>query len=208
MAQRLQRLFERGQRLPVRRPPLGLDRGLPEIGRGLVPHLPAAEVVGDQLDDVADPPGVQLLEAVTGRRVVLTSPALQHARVHHVLGERVLEAVHQLGFLRAREDEVEGMQLPEVPGHLLRDDLEDARDQRNSEASSHHRRPWSVCLSGSARRSMRAAMMSWMVAGTVTSGAAQPRLALLDDDPARLHEAGGESPPRTGDSPRSSQRGS
>ena len=112
----------------MRRPPLGLDRGLPEIGRGLVPHVPAAEVIGNQLDGVVDLPGVQLLEAEPGRRVVCSPPALQHGAVHHVLGQRVLEAVHQLGLLRAREDEVERMQVPQVSGHLVGSNLEDARD--------------------------------------------------------------------------------
>ena len=111
----------------MRRPRLGLGRGLPLIGHGLVPDLSAPEVVGDELDDVVEPPGVQVLEATGGRRVMLASPALQHARVHHVLGQRVLEAVHQLGFLRAREDEVEAVELVETPGHPIRGNLEDAR---------------------------------------------------------------------------------
>ena len=68
-----------------------------------------------------------LVSAVTGRRVIRSPPALQHSRVHHVLGQRVLEAVHQLGFLRAREDEVEAVELVETPGHPIRGNLEDAR---------------------------------------------------------------------------------
>ena len=186
VAQRFQRLFEGGQSLTVRRLPLGLECGLPETGRGLVPHLPAPKVVGHELDDLVSMPGVHLLEAEPGRRVVLTSPALQHARVHDVLGQRVLEAVHQLGVLRTREDEVEGMQVPQVPGHLLGDDLEDARDQRNAEASPHHRRPLERLLERF--RDAVDAGRDDVVDGRRDChvGAAELRLAVLDGDSARL----------------------
>ena len=170
----------------MRRRPLGLDRGLPETGRGLVPHLPAPKVVGDELDDLVSLPGVQLLETEPGRRVVSTSPALQHALIHDVLGQRVLEAVHQLGVLRAREDEVEGMQVPQVPGHLIGHGLEDARDQRNAEASPHHRRPLERLLERF--RDAVDAGRDDVVDGRRHRhvGAAELRLAVLDGDSARL----------------------
>jgi len=107
VAERLARLFETGHSLLVCRPPLGLDRGLPEIGRGLVPHLSAPEVVGDQLDDIVGPSRVELSRPSPAAAWYVRRGAPAR-RLHHVLGQRVLEAVHQLGILSAREDEVEG----------------------------------------------------------------------------------------------------
>ena len=118
---------------------LSLHRGLPEIRRGFVPDLSTSEVVCDQLHDVVASPGVQLLEAPTSRRVMLAAAALQHARVHHVLRQRVLEAVHQLGVFSAREDEVQAVELPQASSDLALVDREHAPEQRRSEPSADHR---------------------------------------------------------------------
>jgi hypothetical protein len=91
--------------------------------------LPAPKVVADELNDVVDPAGVQLLQTAAGRPVVLASPALEHAREHHILGQGVLEAVHQLRVFRGWEDEIEAVELAEAPRHFLRGDLEDAREE-------------------------------------------------------------------------------
>ena len=86
----------------------------------------------------------------------------------------------------APQDEIEGMQILEMPGHLFRGDLEDARDQGNSEASPHHRRPLERLLERF--RDAVDAGRDDVVDGRRDRyvGAAQPRLAVLDGDPACL----------------------
>src|SRR5262249_26392569 len=105
-----------------------------------------------------------------------------------VLGERMLEAVHQLGFVCAREDKVEAMQIPEMSSYELVFDLEDARDQRDAEASPYHCRALERLLERI--RDPVDAGRDDVVDGCRNChvGTAQPRLALLDDDPARFQK--------------------
>ena len=118
--------------------------------------------------------------------MVLASPALQHARVHHVLGQGVLEAVHQLRLFRGWEDEIEAVELPQAPGHLIRTDLEDAREERDAEAPAYHRRPLQRVLLGF-REPIDARRDDVVDRGRNRHvGAAELRLAVLDHDAARL----------------------
>src|SRR5207253_10075966 len=108
------------------------------------------EVMREELDHVVDSTSVQVLEPVSGRGVVLPSPALQDARIHHVLGQRMLEAVEELRLLRAREDEVEAVELPQMSRYLIRSDVQDTRQQRDSKRSEE-RRVGKECKSRRAR---------------------------------------------------------
>ena len=182
----LERILERGEGFGVCPAPLRLGGGEESVIDGFLGLRAPPEVVREKLHHVIDPPGVELLEAAPGGRVVLASAALQHARIHHVLGQRVLEAVHQLGFLCARKDEVEAMELPEMPGDSIRDDLEDAREQGHSKASPHDCRPLERVLERF-REAVNAGRDD-VVDGRRDRhvGAPEPRLAVLDEDPARL----------------------
>ena len=111
VAQRLQGVLQIGDGLLVHRSGFGFDRGLPEIYRGPVPYLGAAKVIRDQLDDVLDSPRIEVFEAASGRAVILTSPALENARIDNILGERVLEAIHGLRVVSGAKNEVEAMEL-------------------------------------------------------------------------------------------------
>src|SRR5262245_63306753 len=78
------------------------------------------------------------------------------------------------------------MQVPQVPGHLLGHDLEDARDQGNAEASPHHCGPLERLLERfrDAIDAGRNDVVDGRRHGYV--GAAEPRLTALDGDSARL----------------------
>src|SRR5215470_15571960 len=78
------------------------------------------------------------------------------------------------------------MQVPQVPGHLLGHGLEDARDQRNSEASPYHCRHLERLLERF--RDAVDAGRDDVVDGRRDRyvGTAEPRLAVLDGDAARL----------------------
>jgi len=82
-----------------------------------------------QLDDVVEVAGEQLFESDAGRRVVHPPSPLEHAGIDDVLSQCVLEAVHRLGLFGTRENEVEPVELAEMSGHVIRADVEDARDQ-------------------------------------------------------------------------------
>src|SRR5262245_53550996 len=115
MPQRLQRLFQSGQRLAVGGPRLRLGGTLSEIPGGLVPNLATSEVIGDQLYHIVDAPRVQLFETDAGRCVIRPAATLEHTCIHDVLCESVLEAVQQLGLMCRRKDEVEAMEIPQMP---------------------------------------------------------------------------------------------
>ncbi len=72
-------------------------------------------MVGEKLDDVVDPVRVELLKTESGGGVEPPAAPREEARVDDVLGERVLEAVHELRIVCAREDEVNGMEVLQVP---------------------------------------------------------------------------------------------
>ena len=136
LLQRLQRLFERSHGFPMRRPRLSLGRGLPLIGHSFVPHPAAPVVVGEDLDDVVGPALVEQLQAAAGRGMEAPPSALEEARVHDFLRQRMLEAVHQLRILRTRKDEVAGMEVLEVARHLIVLGLTDVGHQRDAEAAA------------------------------------------------------------------------
>jgi hypothetical protein len=98
----------------------------------------------------------------------------------------VLEAVYQLGVVRAREDEVDGMEILQVARHLIALGLTDVGHERNAEAAADHRGDLECPLGrvGHAvhpggddvadRRRHRHV------------GRPKPRLSILDDDALRL----------------------
>ena len=84
------------------RPPPGgrarerLGAGLAEIGHGLVPHLAPEGVVGQPLDLLGEPVGVESLDRLDDPRVEAAPALLEQAAVGHLVGQGVLEGVLEL----------------------------------------------------------------------------------------------------------------
>ena len=78
----------------------------------------------------------------------LTPPPLEHPGVHHVLRQRVFEAVHRLGLGDARKDKVEAVEIPQVTGSLFPRGLQHARNQRHPKAATDDRRALECSLAG------------------------------------------------------------
>ena len=137
------------QRLAMRRPRLGLDRRPSQICRGLAAHAcPRPKWYATSSTTSSRLLANSVLQTEPGRRVVTSSSALQHAAVDDVLGQRVLEAVHQLGLLRrsGRRSRGHGARC-RCPATCAGAELRGRERPAKLEPSSHHRRPWSVCLS-------------------------------------------------------------
>jgi hypothetical protein len=57
--------------------------------------------------------------------VILPPATFEETAVDDVLGQRVLEAVRQLGFVSRREDEIQAVETLEVLDHCPRSDRDD-----------------------------------------------------------------------------------
>src|SRR5207247_9011387 len=96
-------------------------------------------MVGEKLHDLVHAFGIDLLERPRGGVMVLAPPPLEETAVDDILGQRVLEAVHKLGIVRGREDEVQSVEILEIADHLLHGALAHAAPERGSKATPDHR---------------------------------------------------------------------
>ena len=122
--------IERRGRHPLAQPPGGLERLAVEVERLAQPERPARllgrleqiverplpvlgerEVVGEHLVVLGKPVGVQLLDGEADQAVQLLAPLDEERGVGHVLGQRVLEHVGQLGVEAALVDQLERREL-------------------------------------------------------------------------------------------------
>src|SRR5262249_50677943 len=85
--------LELSERLGIGPPSLRLFGREDGITDGLFPLRALTEVVRQELDNLVQAAGAELLEPPPHRGVVDASPALEEARVRDVLGQRVLERV-------------------------------------------------------------------------------------------------------------------
>src|SRR2546428_678116 len=113
---------------------------------------------------------------------------LEHAGVHDFLGQRVLEAEGRRRILPARKDEVEAVELSQVSIQLGPVEAEDARKQRHAEAAPHDRRALQRLLERLCQAVDAGRDDVLDGRGHRDTRAAEPRLALLDDDASRLLE--------------------
>ena len=166
MAERGQRLLEAGHGLPIararppwRRPGAGTHR--------LVPQLAPQGVVGQPLDVLGQPVGVEPLDGLHDPRVQRAAPLVQQAAVGDLVGQRVLERVLELGEQAASR---RGTRRPggrPSPGCSASSGSSAmAWSSANGTSLPITAAAWSSRLSSGASRSMRAARTACTVAGT------------------------------------------
>src|SRR5882724_9072630 len=121
------RLLEGGQGLAVRRAHRGAQTSLAEVRDGPLPHFASQGVVGEPLDVLGEPIGIEPLDHLDDARVQLTTSLLQKGAVSHVVRERVLEGVFEVGKEARLVEELGGLEAgqttPEVGFILLGDRL-------------------------------------------------------------------------------------
>ena len=103
-------------RLPVGRARHRLRAGLAEIGDGLLPHLAPERVVGQALDVLGEPVGVEALDGLDDPGVERAPALLEQAAVGHLVGERVLEGVLEVGEEARLVEELGGLEVGEAVG--------------------------------------------------------------------------------------------
>ncbi len=137
-AERRHRLLQEEHRLPVRGAARGLDAGLPQVRHRLLPHLAAHRVVGEPLEVLGQPVGVEMLDGLDHPRVERAAAILEQARVGHLVGEGVPERV-----LHVREEadlvqELAGLQQAQVAPHRLLAHVRDLLQERERDVLADH----------------------------------------------------------------------
>ena len=121
------RLLEGGEGLAICRAHRRSHTDLAEVRDRLVPHFPSAGVVGESLDVLGEPVGIEPLDHLDDARVQLTASLLQKGAVGHLVRERVLEAVLEVGKEARLVEELGGLEAgeatPQVGFILLGDRL-------------------------------------------------------------------------------------
>ena len=87
------------------------------VVEGAFPFLGATEVMGEGLVELGEALGIQLLDGEPDGAVQLDAALPQHAVVRHVVRQRVLEHVGELGMRRLLVDQLERAQLVDVRAH-------------------------------------------------------------------------------------------
>src|SRR5207245_4216166 len=77
--------------------------------------------------------------AERGGRVVLATPPLEQTAIDDIVRQRVLEAVHELGIVSSREDEIQAVEILEVADHLVGGAPDHTAHERGAEAAPYHR---------------------------------------------------------------------
>ena len=139
-AEPLQRHLEMADGLGVGPPPLGLLAREDRIVDGLLRFIASFEMVRDELDDLVEAVGIELLQPHPACRVEPPAAAFQHSVVRHLLRQRMLEGIQTLGTLGAQEDEVQVLQVPKATAHLIGGRLEKPGQQGDPEPTADHRR--------------------------------------------------------------------
>src|SRR2546427_3653928 len=93
-----ERLFEPRDRFPVGRACGSLRPGLTAVGDGLVPYLSLEGMVGEAIDLLGQPVGVQLFDRLHDPSVEGPPSVLEDARVADLVAQGVLERTLQLGY--------------------------------------------------------------------------------------------------------------
>ena len=111
----VQRLLEVGDRLSMRRAGGRSGARSAQIAHRLRPRLAPQGVVGEQLDLLRAPPAVQPLEGLHDPAVQLPTPVLEEAAVRHLMRQRVLERVLEIGEEMGLVQELGGLEVGELP---------------------------------------------------------------------------------------------
>ena len=128
VGQRRQRLLEVCDRLAVGRARERLGAGLPEVGDGLSHSFAPERMVGQPVDVLGQPVGIEPLDGLHDPAVEGAPPVLEQAAVGDLVGEGVLERVFDVGEEPRLVEELRGLEgrqtLPEGVLGGLRDGLE------------------------------------------------------------------------------------
>src|SRR6266567_1629150 len=94
-----------------------LQAGLPEVGEGLVPDLASEGVLGQPLDVLAQPTGIELLDGLDDSGVEGAAARLEQASIRDLVRQRVLEGVLDVGEEARLVQELRGSQVREAAAH-------------------------------------------------------------------------------------------
>ncbi len=167
MPQGAEGLLEAAHGLPVGGARDGLGGGLAQVRHGLRPHLPPQGVLREPLDVLAEAIGVERLDRRHDPGVQRAPPLVEHAAVGHLVGERVLEGVFEIGEEARLVEELGGLQMRE----LVRAAPPRAAPRSRESCAKGTSLPTtdadcSRLFSSGGSRSMRAARTACTVAGT------------------------------------------
>ena len=110
-----------------------------------VPHRLCAQpcprrMMREHLDDLAQPVGMQPLDRLHDGGVKGAPPILQQAAISHVVGERVLERVLEIGEQTRFVEELRRLQLGEGTLQIVAAHVGDCLQQHDRHVLAHHRR--------------------------------------------------------------------
>jgi hypothetical protein len=131
-------LIESGESFLRRRPGRRPEPGLSEIVHRLLTQFTPERVMGEPLDLLPDAIPIQRLDRADDPRVQLPASVMQETAIGHLVSERMLEGVLEVGIEPGLVDELGGLQtvesaperivrevgdrLEEWPRHVLADD--------------------------------------------------------------------------------------
>jgi hypothetical protein len=97
----------------------GAKPRLAEIGDRLLPQFPVQGVVGQPLGLLGDALARKPLDRLGNARVQITSPVLQQPLVRHLVRERMLERVLEIGKEPDLVKELRALQVGQLGAHLV-----------------------------------------------------------------------------------------
>src|SRR5215510_1327446 len=118
VAERLERLLETRQRLPVGGMPMRPVARLLREGHGLVPSLAPEGVMGQAVDVLRQAAGVEPFDGIDDAGVESATLILEKARVGDLVCERVLEAVLEVEEERRFVEELAALEPTEATAQV------------------------------------------------------------------------------------------
>ena len=130
MLQRPQRLREVGRRLPVRGARSGFRARLTQIRERLVPDFAVEGVVGELLDVLREASRIEVLDGLDDPGMEGAPPLLKQAAVRHLVGQRMLERVFEVGEKLRLVEELRRLQVGEAAPKRILGRARDRLEQR------------------------------------------------------------------------------
>ena len=140
MGERGQRLLEVRHRVSVGRAGEGFGRGLPQVGHCLVPELATESMVGQLLDVLGQPVGIEPLEGFDDPAIEGSPPILEQAAIGHVVSQGMLEGVLEVWEDPGLVQELCGLQAPERGVQVVVGGLGNRLQQPKRDVLPDHRR--------------------------------------------------------------------
>jgi hypothetical protein len=101
-----------------------------EVGNRLLPQFPVQGVVGQPLGLLGNALGRKLLDRLGNADVQITPPVLQHSLVGHLVSQRVLESVFDIGKEPNLVEELGGLQAGQLGAHPVLRRVGNGKQQR------------------------------------------------------------------------------